>query len=419
MQALAYLLTDFSAAEIALLLVALQYAVLAPAWLAAALVLPGDRGAAGWWAGYAGGSALGLLLIVLGMHEGNALLRALGNISVLTATMALQRGIWAFTGQRRRTALQAAIWCVTTVLSLLAMDAAWVWARVTFVAGLWAALYFWAAADVWRHVRKRQRQPWGGLYAAPLLLAALMLSLRSVRAITSPETVIFEIEQNTVLSVGSSLTGLVAALLLQMSLVGLLLSRMVGRLERLSRHDPLTGLLNRRAMGELLAQEEQRVRRLAASGSGQSAGHVAGQMSVLMIDIDHFKAINDNHGHAAGDRALLQLATLMASQLREMDHLARWGGEEFLALLPATSGGDALVLAERLCERVRHLSLHSDIGPIPLSASIGVADWAGPQDSMAALLKRADDALYAAKRGGRDRVVSGLAPRPIAARRSA
>jgi diguanylate cyclase (GGDEF)-like protein len=214
-----------------------------------------------------------------------------------------------------------------------------------------------------------------------------------------------------VLSVGSSLTGLVAALLLQMTLVGLLLSRLLGRLERLSRHDPLTGLLNRRAMGELLDQEEHRVRRLAPPG--------AGQMSVLMIDVDHFKEINDRHGHAAGDRALMQLAALMASHLRDMDHLARWGGEEFLALLPATAGGEALVLAERLCERVRHLSLHGEAGPIPLTASIGVADWAGPQDSMTALLKRADDALYAAKRSGRDRVASGLTPRPIAARWSA
>ena len=101
METLAYVLVAFRSSEIALLLVALQYAVVAPAWLAVARALPGERRAAGWWAAYAGGSALGLLLIVLGMHEGNALVRALGNISVLTAMLALQRGIWAFTGQRR------------------------------------------------------------------------------------------------------------------------------------------------------------------------------------------------------------------------------------------------------------------------------------------------------------------------------
>jgi diguanylate cyclase (GGDEF)-like protein len=413
METLAYVLVAFRSSEIALLLVALQYAVVAPAWLAAALALPGERRAAGWWAGYAGGSALGLLMIVLGMHEANALVRALGNITILAATLALQRGIWAFTGRRRWTGVQAVVLAVTTVLCLLAMNPAWVWARITVVASLWAALYLWAAIDVWRYVRVRQKQRWGWLYAAPLLLAAVILAMRSVRALVSPETVTFEVEQNTVLNVGSSLMGLVAALLLQMMLVSLLYSRLIGRLERLSRHDPLTGLLNRRAMGDLLSQEEQRVRRMAKSGQA------AGQMSVLMIDVDHFKRLNDSHGHAAGDRALLQLATLMSSHLRDIDHLARWGGEEFLALLPATSGSEALMLGERLCERVRHLSLASDAGRIALTVSIGVADWVGPQDSMAALLKRADDALYAAKHGGRDRVGSGLMPRPLTARRLA
>jgi diguanylate cyclase (GGDEF)-like protein len=415
METLAYVLVAFRSSEIALLLVALQYAVIAPAWLAVALALPSERRAATWWAAYAGGSGLGLLMIVLGMHEGNALVRALGNITVLTAMLALQRGIWAFTGQRRWTGMQAAVLAVTVVLSLLAMDLAWAWVRITVVAGLWAGLYLWAAVDVWRHVRVRQRQRWGWLYAAPLLMAAVILGLRSLRGIVSPETVTFEVEQNTVLNVGSSLTGLVAALLLQMMLVSLLFSRLIARLERLSRHDPLTGLLNRRAMGEQLDQEEQRVRRLAGLGPGKGAP----QMSVVMIDVDHFKQLNDSYGHAAGDRALLQLATLMSSHLRDIDHLARWGGEEFLALLPATSGGEALMLAQRLCERVRNLSLTSDAGPIALTVSMGVADWAGPQDSVSAMLKRADDALYAAKHGGRDRVGSGLMPRTLTALRSA
>jgi diguanylate cyclase (GGDEF)-like protein len=277
-------------------------------------------------------------------------------------------------------------------------------------------LYLWAAADVWRHVRNGMRQRWGWLYAAPMLLAALMLALRCVRAAVSPDTVTFEVEQNTVLSVGSSITGLVAALLLQMMLVSLLVSRLVGRLERLSRHDPLTGLLNRRAMGELLTQEEQRVRRLAGPNT---AGQIASHMTVLMIDIDHFKQLNDTQGHAAGDRALQHLATVMGSQLRDIDHLARWGGEEFLALLPATSSREALALAERLCERVRSMPLVNEGQRLLLTASVGVADWLGPHDNLTALLGRADAALYAAKHGGRDRVSTGPALRPLQAIRSA
>ena len=415
MDLLARQLAEFSTAEVVLLLVALQYAVLAPAWAAAALVLPAERRATAWWAAYAGASALGLLLIVLGMHERQALPRAAGNVVVVAATLALQRGLWAYTGQRAWTGVQVLVLAVTAVLAWLAMDAAWVWTRITVVSALWAGIYLWAAVDVWRHVRQHLQRRWSGLYAAPMVVAGVMLALRSVRALVSPETVMFEVEQNTVLNVGSSATGLVAALLLQMMLVGLLVSRLVGRLARLSRYDTLTGLLNRRAMDELLAQEEQRVRRLATPGARQSAA----RMAVLMIDIDHFKRLNDSHGHAVGDRALLHLATVMGSKLREIDHLARWGGEEFLALLPATGADEAQALAERLCERVRSMPLATEAGRLPLTASVGVAEWLGPHDSLQALIGRADEALYAAKRDGRDRVHVALLARPLAAVKSA
>jgi diguanylate cyclase (GGDEF)-like protein len=411
METLAYQLTAYSAAEVALLLVALQYFVLAPAWVVAALVLPDDRRAAAWWAVYSGGSAVGLLLIVIGMHEALVGIRAAGNVLVFAATLSLLRGIWAFTGQPAWNLVQALLMATTIVLCWLAMDAAWVWVRITFVAAMWAVLYLWAAVAVWAHVRRVMHQRWGFLYAAPMLLAAVMLALRSLRAIGSPDTVVYEVEQNTVLSVGSSLTGLVAALLLQMMLVSLLVSRLVGRLERLSRHDPLTGLLNRRAMDEQLAKEDHRARRRG----GQAGGPIGGQLAVLMIDIDNFKRLNDSFGHATGDRALQHLATLMGSRLRDIDHLARWGGEEFLALLPATTGADALALAERLCERVRNLPMVADGTPLPLTISIGVAEWLGPHDSLVGLLGRADRALYEAKQSGRDRVVASLTPIPLAA----
>jgi diguanylate cyclase (GGDEF)-like protein len=142
-------------------------------------------------------------------------------------------------------------------------------------------------------------------------------------------------------------------------------------------------------------------------------------MAVLMIDIDHFKRLNDSHGHAVGDRALLHLATVMGSKLREIDHLARWGGEEFLALLPATGADEAQALAERLCERVRSMPLATEAGRLPLTASVGVAEWLGPHDSLQALIGRADEALYAAKRDGRDRVHVALLARPLAAVKSA
>ena len=405
METLALHLPLLTPSSVALLLLALQYAVLAPAWMVAALVLPGERRPAGWWAAHSGGSALGLLLIVFGMYAEHAPARALGNVLVVAATLALQRGVWSFTGQRRWTLLQGLMLAASAVVSVLAaMDAAWVPTRIAAVAGIWAALYFWIAADVWRHVRQSLRLRWGLLYALPLLLAGVMLAARSLRALQSPETVMAEVLQNTVLSLGSSLTGMVSALVIQMMLMALVVSRMVSRLERLSRHDPLTGLLNRRAIDECLQQEEHRVRRFPAQDKS------ALPFSVLMIDIDHFKRINDSCGHAVGDRALQHLAAVMGAQLREIDCLARWGGEEFLALLPGTTGADALALAERLCGRIRSLPLASEAGRLTLTASVGVADWHGQQDSINDLLRRADAALYLAKHEGRDQARRGHGP---------
>ena len=384
---------SLSAAEVSLLLVALQYAVLTPAWAVAALALPNDRAAAGCWAAYAGGSGLALLMIVLGMHHGEPAIRAMGNILVVAATLALQCGVWRFTGQRRWPWVQVGVLLITVGLAwMAALSADWVPLRIGVVSALWGGTYFWVARDVWQHLANTRRRHWRPLYIAPLLLAGVMLLARTVRAVLVPESISVEVEQGTVLSVGSSLAGLMAALLLQMTLVALVVTRLVERLERLSRYDALTGLLNRRAIDELLSQEEQRARRLS------------GPLSVLMIDIDHFKRINDSQGHGVGDRALQHLAAVMRSQLREIDHLSRWGGEEFLAVLPATSAADAVVMAERLADRVRSLPLVNDDIRLALTASIGVAEWRGPDDTVLQLLERADAALYQAKRNGRDQV---------------
>ena len=386
-------LASFSAAEVSLLLVALQYAVLTPAWAVAALALPNDRAAAGSWAAYAGGSALALLMIALGMHYGDPVIRALGNMLIIVATLALQRGVWLFTGQRRWPWVQALVFLVTVCLAwIAALSADWVPMRIGVVAAMWGGIYFWVARDIWQHLADTRRRHWRPLYIAPLLLAGAMLLARTVRAVLAPDAVAVEVEQATLLSVGSSLAGLMAALLLQMTLVALVVTRLVDRLERLSRYDSLTGLLNRRAIDELLAQEAQRARRLS------------GRLSVLMIDIDHFKRINDSQGHGVGDRALQHLAAVMRSQLRGIDHLSRWGGEEFLAVLPATREADAMVMAERLADRVRSLPLVNDDIRLALTASIGVAEWAGPDDTVPQLLARADAALYQAKRNGRDQV---------------
>jgi diguanylate cyclase (GGDEF)-like protein len=157
--------------------------------------------------------------------------------------------------------------------------------------------------------------------------------------------------------------------------------------------DPLTGLFNRRQMNRRLQDEVQRFRRLGTD------------FSVIIADVDHFKHVNDRYGHDVGDRVLLRLAQLFSEGLRAGDAVARWGGEEFLLLLPGTHSNAAQDVAQRL--RIAAESRLGDIeglGTRP-TVTFGVATFA-PCASLERCLKAADEALYRGKAEGRNRVVS-------------
>ncbi len=153
--------------------------------------------------------------------------------------------------------------------------------------------------------------------------------------------------------------------------------------------DALTGLLNRRGLYRAFDGEAERARRYGSA------------LAVILFDLDHFKQINDRHGHAAGDRVLRMVGEEVRRALRPADCVGRWGGEEFVVLLPQTVLAGAVEVAERL--RYLVSGLRSEAGP--LSASFGVAEWV-PTDNLGTLVRRADGALYKAKQAGRNRVVA-------------
>lgn len=157
-------------------------------------------------------------------------------------------------------------------------------------------------------------------------------------------------------------------------------------LARLANSDALTGIANRRRMTEVIEAELLRFARY-----GQP-------FSIILLDIDHFKTVNDRHGHAAGDRTLRALTARTREVLRDVDTLGRWGGEEFVVALPQTGFAETLVKAAALCRHVGATPLAAQ----PLTVSCGVATVASGDD-IDALLQRADAALYAAKGGGRNR----------------
>lgn len=166
------------------------------------------------------------------------------------------------------------------------------------------------------------------------------------------------------------------------------------KLRKLARTDPLTGVSNRLALGETAVKMFA-----AAARIGQPVG-------VLMLDADHFKKINDRFGHAGGDRVLRELMKNVTSILRAGDEIGRVGGEEFVVLAPNTSLPGIVVLAERIRAKLAATPLVIDRESLHLTVSIG-ATVASPGDrDVSGVLNRADMALYAAKRAGRDRVVA-------------
>lgn len=166
-------------------------------------------------------------------------------------------------------------------------------------------------------------------------------------------------------------------------------------LRRLATTDPLTGVANRRRFLQEMDMELARHKRFGKPSS------------FLMLDIDHFKRVNDAHGHAAGDLALRHLAELSRIRLRRLDLFGRLGGEEFGILLPGTDGAGAMTLAELFRAQVEHSPVQTEAGSIPLTVSIGLTVFTPGDAEPDSILARADAALYRAKENGRNRVEMG------------
>src|SRR5216683_2277508 len=185
------------------------------------------------------------------------------------------------------------------------------------------------------------------------------------------------------------------AMLALQAAAALVRTRLYEQAERLATTDGLTGLLNRRTLSAQLAarvREAQRYRR---------------PLSLLLLDVDHFKKVNDTHGHPAGDAVLRGVSAVARAQARETDLVARYGGEELAVVLPETDAAGARAIAERLRAAVESTAHASDQGALRVTVSVGVATWPGGGQNPDELLTTADRALYRAKQTGRNRVESG------------
>jgi diguanylate cyclase (GGDEF)-like protein len=250
-----------------------------------------------------------------------------------------------------------------------------------------------ACAQAWGLLRQELRPlpALGQLF--PLLLVTLAVSARFVHALLWPGLTAPLGEDSSFNTLWLWLA-LLLCLLMNAAMAFLIVLRLVLRIQRLTLHDPLTDALNRRAFAQALERAQAGLRR-------------GRPYALLLLDLDHFKPLNDSLGHAAGDAALCAVAASLRGALRSTDSLGRLGGEEFCVLLSPVEPGSARQVAQRLCERLQALDFRWEGRPWPLSASIGLALARPDEHEAEAVLLRADAAMYAAKQAGRNQVREG------------
>ncbi|NDY89820.1 GGDEF domain-containing protein [Ideonella livida] len=379
--------------------VALQQALYGLGWAAGARLLPASRPAMRAWAAFSLCTAAGLGLAVMRPLLPPWVGVVGANVFLLLPFVLVWRAVELFFGLPPHRGWQGAL-----ALGLLAtlvylgpapeQSTTRAWVMLLAIGGIIGA----AALRSHGPMRHEFGPVVAWVVHLPGLLAALVLLAVLAGVAASPHRHLQDLASlDLALPLGYGM--LLACNGIHLAYGGMQLTRLARRLLHLSRHDGLTGLLNRRAMHDVLQDEWQRHLRL---GSG---------FALLMLDLDHFKQVNDRWGHHAGDLALVHTARLLDRQLRPTDRASRHGGEEFLLLLPGVDGLTALQVAERLRQQLQADPVALDDGMrLGLTVSIGVAGLAPGDDGVAALLRRADAALYQAKADGRNQV--SLAPDP-------
>ena len=382
-------------AQLLLSLILIQQGVLGVVWLGAAALGLTRRPALH----FGGASALvavslaGALLRVPG-HD-HWLTWLLPSLCGVMSFVMLRRGVQVFCNlpltDREHGAVMG-LSALTLGLSLATGQPPWMLAMLTSAGLAWSLLR--ASAEGLDGLRGEFGRGAAVACTAPLVAVGALFAMRAVLAPVFVADVGRSALSGGAFNAALGLGLLSLTLLQNLGLGAMVVMRTVSQLQRLSDHDALTGVLNRRG---LAAHHERERGRLRRGGIG---------FALLLVDIDHFKRINDDHGHDVGDQALVAVASTLRTAMRPGDVVARTGGEEFCVLLADVDPTQALRTAQRLREAVRDEAVVVGGLQLSMTCSIGVAWTADADDGLDALSRRADEAMYRAKALGRDRVVA-------------
>jgi len=329
---------------------------------------------------------------VIGLQESlnRTVANVVGNTLLTTAGVLL-----VHTAKRMRGRAEPRLpWLLVPLIAAVSVLWSVVWdvfkVRSVLTTAVIAGLLFWAAYVVGRDPPLDARRP-HRIAAATIGAYAAVLAIRSVLTLYRDERA--RVLQPTAYDVLSLLAFQAFAVSATLGLMWIEIQRLEGELKRLAAHDSLTGLLTRRAFQDQFERDVSRSRR-----SGEP-------FALALLDLDHFKQLNDGHGHPFGDEILRRTAQRLRSGVRTHDILGRYGGEEFALLMPGLDKEAGLRTAERIRGAIAALELEHDDEWLRLTISAGVAAF--PQDGVdwESLLTAADEALYEAKASGRNRVV--------------
>lgn len=370
-----------------LALVAVQFMVHAIGWSMTARLFKGWRGPEGQFAAAWLALSAGLLLYVPPLASGH-LLRNLGDLLIVGSAVMQHRGMALHWRQAPPDRAGGGLLVATAsvVLASLYQQGGHGWRVAAVCAGV-AVMLLATAFLVWRHGRDTFPL-FARLVGAGYALMSIVLLARAAQAMAVGASSKISIDAPRTSNVFLVMLVMLIGGLMNLVQVRLVLGNVLARLMAQAYTDQLTGVSNRRGLLRSIERTHERATR------GDS-GYV-----VLMVDVDHFKSINDLHGHEGGDRVLQRVAQALQRGLREGDIVARWGGEEFCVLLPRIEPADALALAERLAQQIA-----ADESP-RVTVSIGLAAAGVAGEGADDVIRRADDALYCAKRAGRNRVMA-------------
>jgi diguanylate cyclase (GGDEF)-like protein len=370
-------------------LVVFQVCLYAFAWLVAAMLIRLERPSLLHWMGF--NALLGLGLYLCSLRDAERAWWAFNgaNIATLLAFVLMQRGCQLF--QRHQGPALAAPWLWgPSVLALLVLPPSLDWAP-------WRVLLAYLSQGLmllvaFLSLRRPLQLEFGGRAPWPLLIPILLVSVINLASAANQLRlwpVAQELHQATDFNLGLMYAYLAGTGVFAIGFMAIVTHRLTARLREASLHDELTGLLNRRAMNEYLQNQWHRHLRRRHP------------LALVMVDLDHFKQVNDSRGHAGGDAVLRATAALFRKHLRREDLVARMGGEEFLLLLPDTPEP----AAQALCERLRQRAHEEALG---VTLSLGLTMVSVEDADAETAVRRADAALYRAKSEGRDRVVCAL-----------